>query len=309
MFVLKWIALYVVLVASVVAAPLESRRVQITKLVVQIQRADYEGDRAELKRLYTDLEPFVDDKKLGAKVRYWRGFAMWRRALNGSNEKVDATELEQDLKQAVNEFEAAMVKDPAFVDAKASAGATLGRLMFLYVRNPNIAGEFKDPARMRESVNRALSYMNEAEAAEPENPRVLWVMGPVRSYLSQQRGEGPDKALDAVIESYQKGLKAAREHKSAVRDPLIPSWGEPECLMSLAGANLYRSAPDLVAAEQYAHAALALVPYWHYVRDILVPAIDAAKRKATRQQFESASGAKDPPALLKPRRVAWVPAV
>jgi len=63
MFVLKWIALYVVLVASVVAAPLESRRVQITKLVVQIQRADYEGDRAELKRLYTDLEPFVDDKK------------------------------------------------------------------------------------------------------------------------------------------------------------------------------------------------------------------------------------------------------
>jgi len=70
MFVLKWIALCVVLVASVVAAPLESRRVQITKLVVQIQRADYEGDRAELKRLYTALEPFVDDKKLGAKVRY-----------------------------------------------------------------------------------------------------------------------------------------------------------------------------------------------------------------------------------------------
>ena len=235
MFVLKWIALCVVLVTSVVAAPLGSRRDQITKLVVAIQRADYEGDRPALKRLYTDLEPFVDDKKLGAKVRYWRGFALWRRAINGSNEKVDATELEQDLKQAVSEFEAAMLKEPAFVDAKASAGATLGRLMFLYVRNPTIAGEFKDPARMRESVNRALSYMKEAEAAEPENPRVLCVMGPVRSYLSQQRGEGPDKVLDAAMESYQKGLKAARARKSDVRDPLIPSWGEPECLMSLAG--------------------------------------------------------------------------
>ena len=245
MFVLKWIALCVVLVASVVAAPLESRRVQITKLVVQIQRADYEGDRAELKRLYTDLEPFVDDKKLGAKVRYWRGFAMWRRALNGSNEKVDATELEQDLKQAVNEFEAAMVKDSGFVDAKASAGATLGRLMFLYVTNPTIAGEFKDPARMRESVNRAIAYINEAEAAEPENPHVLWVLGPVRTYLSRQRGEEPNKAIEAAIESYQKGLKAARARKSVVRDPLIPSWGEPECLMSLAGSNFYRTTPSL----------------------------------------------------------------
>src|SRR5712691_10344177 len=198
MFAVKSIAMCTVLVASVVAAPPESRRDQITKLVVAIQRADYEGDRPALKRLYNELAPFADDKELGARVRYWRGFALRRRALNGSNEKVDATELEQDLKQAVSEFEAAMVKDPAFVDAKASAGATLGRLMFLYFRNPTIAGEFNDPARMRESVNRAISYMNEAEAAEPENPRVLWVLGPVRSYLSLQRGEGPNKAIDAA---------------------------------------------------------------------------------------------------------------
>jgi hypothetical protein len=50
--------------------------------------------------------------------------------------------------------------------------------------------------------------------------------------------------------------------------------------MSLAGGNLYRSAPDLVAAEKYARAALALVPYWHYVKDILIPAIDTAKTRA-----------------------------
>jgi ketosteroid isomerase-like protein len=78
---------------------------------------------------------------------------------------------------------------------------------------------------------------------------------------------------------YQRGLKAARAHKDAVRDPLVPSWGEPECLMSLAGSNFYRTAPDLAAAEQYARAALALVPYWHYVRDILIPMIETAKIK------------------------------
>lgn len=271
------VVLCITLVGTAVGAPPESRRDQITKLVIQIQRADYEGDRPALRRLYNDLAPFADDKELGARVRYWRGFALWRRALNGSNEKADPGELEQDLKQAVSEFEAAITKDPAFVDARASAGATLGRLMFLYVRNPTIAGEFNDPARMRESVNRAISYMNEAAAAEPENPRVLWVLGPVRSYLSLQRGEGPNKAIDAAIESYQKGLKAARARKSAVRDPLIPSWGEPECLMSLAGANFYRTTPDVAAAEQYARSALALVPYWHYVKDILLPQIAAAK--------------------------------
>jgi hypothetical protein len=78
---------------------------------------------------------------------------------------------------------------------------------------------------------------------------------------------------------YKKGLKAARARKSAARDPLIPSWGEPECLMSLAAANLFRTTPDLAPAEQYAREALALVPYWHYVRDILLPSIETAKAK------------------------------
>jgi tetratricopeptide (TPR) repeat protein len=280
--VLKPIAVATMLVATVAAAPKESRHDQVAKLVVQIQRADYGDDRASLKRLYDELEPFVADKKLGAKVRYWRGFALWRRVLNGMNDNVDAKELALDLGQAVSEFEEAMAQDPAFVDAKAAAGSTLGRLMFLYAGNPAIAGEFEKPERMRESVNRALSYLNEAAAAQPENPRVLWMIGPVHWYLSQRRGEQSDKSLDAAMDSYKKGLEAARAHKATVRDPLVPSWGEPECLMSLASGSLYRDTPNLVASEKYAREALALVPYWHYVRDILVPAIDTAKAKAAR---------------------------
>jgi len=276
---LKQIAMCIVLAGTVVGTSFESRRDQITKLVVQIQRADYEGDRAALRRLYNDLAPFADDKEFGAKVQYWRGFALWRRALNGLNESVDAHDTEQDLKQAVSEFDAAISKDPAFVDARASAGATRGTLIAFYRRNPELAPELKDAARMQEFIKKALSYMNEAEAAEPENPRVLWVLGPVQWYLAQQHGATPDKATDAAIEMYQRGLKAARAHKDAVRDPLVPSWGEPECLMSLAGSNFYRTAPDLAAAEQYARAALALVPYWHYVRDILIPMIETAKIK------------------------------
>jgi hypothetical protein len=90
-----------------------------------------------------------------------------------------------------------------------------------------------------------------------------------------ERGGGQAKA----IEQYEKGLEAIQKHKGVASDPLEPSWGEPELSMSLAWSNLNRTTPDLNAAEQYAHSALELVPYWHYVRDILMPQIQEAKRK------------------------------
>jgi hypothetical protein len=60
---------------------------------------------------------------------------------------------------------------------------------------------------------------------------------------------------------------------------LDPAWGEPELLMSLAWATMHASSPDVTAAEGYANEALALVPYWHYLRDILMPQIRSAKAK------------------------------
>ena len=59
-------------------------------------------------------------------------------------------------------------------------------------------------------------------------------------------------------------------------DPLEPSWAEPELLVNLAWSNLHRTAPDLNSADQCAHSALHLVPYWHYVSDILLPQIQEA---------------------------------
>jgi hypothetical protein len=47
--------------------------------------------------------------------------------------------------------------------------------------------------------------------------------------------------------------------------------------MNLAFANLHKSTPDLDAAKRYAESALALVPYWHYVRDNLLVEIQKAR--------------------------------
>lgn len=261
------------LCARGMAFPLFAPRERVIKLVAQVQRADYEGDRAALKRLYQELTPFADDKEFGDKVRYWRGFALWRRAINGMNETVDRSELQQDMKLASSEFEEAIKKTPTFVDAKVAALGALGLELFLDLKSGVAAREFNDPAGAQRIIARATQLMKEAQAAEPENPRLLWVLGPNVYNTPPERG-GPDKA----IELYQRGLKSIRAQRPP-SDPLTPAWGEPELLMSLAWTQLNRPTPDPAAAEQHARAALALVPYWHYVKDILLPQIAAAKAK------------------------------
>jgi hypothetical protein len=252
--------------AAVLAASSEGAREKVTKIVVQIQRADYEGDRTALKRLYDELAPFNEDKVLASRVRYWRGFALWRRVLNGFNETVDPKEQDRDLEQAVEEFNLSAAKDPGFADAKIGAESCLSFLVGLHRT---------EPARVQEIRAKAAPLRKEIEAEAPENPRTAFVMGSILWFTPAERGGGQDKSM----EEYAKGLENARKLKGSVTDPLEPSWGEPELLMSLAGCDLYRTKPDLDEAEKYARAALEIVPYWHYVRDILMKQIQDAKAK------------------------------
>jgi hypothetical protein len=261
------VAVLVISAAAASAAPAERPRETVLKLVVQIQKADYEGDRAALQHLHAYLEPFITDEKLGSRVRYWRGFALWRRAINGFNESADPKDLEHDLTQAIAEFKESAAKDPAFVDAKVGTISCLGNLAYLAMGNA---------ARVQELIAQSSPLVKEVKASDSENPRFVWVLGPILWNIPPERGGGQDKA----IESYLKGLEAVRKSKAAPSDPLEPSWGEPELLMSLAWSSLNRASPDLNTADQYAHSALALVPYWHYVRDILLPQIQTAKAAA-----------------------------
>ncbi len=262
--VAKLMAILFISVAALAAPALDPSPEQVIKIVGQIQRADYEGDRAALKRLYEELTPVAQSTKLASRVRYWRGFALWRRAMNGFNESADPKELGEDLKQAANEFNEALRIDPGFVDAKVGAVSCLSNLIFL---------DQKNAARVQELV--AVPLRKEAEATEPDNPRLLWVLGPICWYAPPERGCSQDKAM----EMERRGLEAARKLRGVTSDPLEPSWGEPELLAALAWTNLHRTTPDLTAAEQYARSALELVPYWHCVRDILIPQIQEAKKK------------------------------
>lgn len=258
------------LVISAGGTALDSQPEAAAQVVLQIQRADYEGDRAKLSQLYEQMGRFVNakDKQVAAKLHYWRGFALWRRALNGFNESADPRELQQDLTQAVTEFETAGAVDPRLVDAKVGAASCLANLAVLAYK----AGTGHALGLLEKSN----ALLKDAEAAEPDNPRLLWVLGANKWYAPPERGGGHA----AAIETYQKGLKAVAEQKITSNDVLTPAWGKPELLMNLAWANLHQNPPDLTAAEHYARAALGLVPYWHYVRDILLPDIETKKKPA-----------------------------
>lgn len=262
-------AVCVVIIGGTLVTANQSRRTLVIKLITQIQQADYEGNRDALQRLYQDLSPFVEDKKLNVQVRYWRGFALWRRAINGFNESIERSVLVADLQQATHEFEPAMALAPDFVDAKAAAASCLGTSLWLA---PN-----GDPAKTRETMLRALNFLKEAEAAEPDNPRVLWILGQVRWSMPPEHGGGQERAIETNL----KGLQAARAQRKATNDPLQPAWGEAELLMNLAWDYLNHKTPDLLKAEEHARAALALVPHWHYVKDILLPQIAAAKSQSS----------------------------
>jgi len=243
----------------------EDPREPVIRIVSRVQRADYEGDRVALKRRYEELEKFLQNKTLAARVRYWRGFAMWRRAINGFNDAVDPKELEQDLKDALDEFKKVTEKEPGFGEAKIGMVSCISLLGYIHQ---------KDPERLKELITELVPVIKEAKEAAPENPRLFWVLGPNVFISPPERGGGQEKA----IEMYEQGLELSRKSKAS-EDRLEPSWGEAELLMNLAYSNLNKDTPDVRTAERQARAALEIVPYWHYTRDILLPQIIAARAK------------------------------
>jgi tetratricopeptide (TPR) repeat protein len=243
----------------------EDPREPVIRIVSRVQRADYEGDRVALKRRYDELAQFLENKTLAPRLRYWRGFAMWRRAINGFNDSVDSKELEQDLKQALDEFSKVTEKEPGFGEAKIAMVSCISLLGYIHQ---------KEPEKLKELITELLPAVKAAKEAAPDNPRLLWVLGPNVFISPPERGGGQDKA----IEMYEKGLDLSRKSKAS-EDRLEPSWGEAELLMNLAYSNLNKNKPDVITAERQARAALEIVPYWHYTRDILLPQILAAKAK------------------------------
>ncbi len=225
-----------------------------------ILRDDYRGDRAQLLAGAERLERLRGGKH--AKYReYWIAFAYWRRGFNGLNETPKPADLTEDFLRCESHARAALAVDPAFEDARgALMGCLMGRLW--------VPGAVPDD-RKPEFIRQGTEVMKALAAGAGSNPRSLWLVGMQQAY----RPAGADTS--SAVATWRKGLAGAREEAlaAASRDPWVPAWGAPEILMNLANFHTYTK-PDRAVARAYAEGALAMAPEWHYVRDILMPAIE-----------------------------------
>lgn len=249
-----------ILGSAAAATPAEP---SLAELVREIQSADYRGARADLQRLAGSLDG-VKDPKLAAYTHYWRGFALWRRALNGFNETPAATDLETDLKAAIASFQAALHEQPEWVEARIGIVGCVGPLFFL------AAG---DAARREALLKEYLPVLKEMGDKGADNPRALWLQGQ-NQLVARPGGPHPEKAVATFHRGVEAALAEARR-VGASEPAWIPRWGGAENLMNLAYAYTHTTLANRDLALAYAEGALVAAPEWHYVRDILWAEIEA----------------------------------
>jgi hypothetical protein len=108
-------------------------RESVIRIVEQIKRADYEGDRVALKRLHGELKPLPDSRMLASRGLYWRGFAFWRRAINGFNESPFSPRPGGRLECCDCRFQ--RFPHPAFVESKIGIASCFGYLAYLSMKD------------------------------------------------------------------------------------------------------------------------------------------------------------------------------
>ena len=245
-----------------------SRGESFARAVRVIRSADYRGARADLERMAASLDA-ERDPALAPYRDYWRGFARWRRALNGFNETPLPEDLGTDLTAAIASFKAALVEKPGWVEAKIGIVGCVGPLLYL-ARN--------DAPRRDSLLKEFLPMVNELREAAPDNPRWLWTMG--QGQLGGGGGAaGPQPEMAAA--TFHRGVEAALAEARQVPadEPVwIPRWGGAENLMNLAYLYTHSTLANRDLALAYVEGALVAAPEWHFVRDILGPQAAALTR-------------------------------
>lgn len=232
-------------------------------LVAEVRSADYRGDRAALARLDEELGR-LPDGSLSDYRDYWRGFALWRRALNGFNEKPTPDDLAADVQGAIARFKSALTSHPDWIEAKLALVGCWGNLIYL---------TGSDAERKKAILEEAGPTFRFIMGNAGDNPRALWIKGGME--MAAPPPVGGDYARAA--ETLRHGVACAwRESLASADTPAwVPTWGGPENLMNLAWAySKDPKNPDRAAALAYADGALVAVPQWHYVRDVMLPQIE-----------------------------------
>jgi hypothetical protein len=267
MTLLVW-ALAVLTGASASHAPAPSAASnRLGELARAVLSADYRGNRPELLFLDGELAK-LPDGPLSEYRDYWRGFARWRRAMNGFNETPMPGDLQADVEGAIARFRAALERHPDWIEARLALAGCWGNLIY-------VAG--KDEGKRKAILEEASPTFRWVMEYTGDNPRALWIRGGYELWAANNAQPPKVPDFGKPVETFRQALEGARKEALANPDApaWVPTWGGPENLMNLAYYYSKGPKPDREAAIAYAQGALVSVPQWHYVGDVLLPQIEA----------------------------------
>ncbi|MBS1708318.1 MAG: hypothetical protein JSS65_06295 [Armatimonadetes bacterium] len=258
-------------VLASVAPP--DRTADIVRFKEKVMRADYAGDLTALDDLYRQGSVYLDDQANASRTRYWIGYAKWRRAINGFNETPTPKWLQADIESAFKEFQASLEIDSTYVESKIAAVSCVG-LTYFFSGGKATTKEGQDDLAKKAEYARKL--VPDIRKDDPDNPRWAWIWAQQLSVSPSDKGGGRDAAINLCLKSLEQ-----MEKRRAPKSPLEPTWGKPELMMNV--AYYYANMPplDLPKAKDYAVQALKIVPYWHYMKDILLVQIETKIKKGT----------------------------
>lgn len=227
-----------------------ARPTSLVGVKARAMRAGYAADLAALADAARDARALAAaDPTQAALAHYWAGYALWQRAVNGTNLKADPAQIAADRDAALAEFEAALALRESFADAHALAA---------WLRGWQYMAGVGDKEAHAKAIR---AHIDRARALEPDNPRVQWQLAYALQRSDRERAMRMFTAL------------AARTDAADPRSP-EPDWGVPEAAMALAYNYAYAQPPDPALAAKYAHRALELRPHWQYVETVLLPQIE-----------------------------------
>ena len=110
-----------------------------------------------------------------------------------------------------------------------------------------------------------------------DNPRALWIRGGMEGWAPPPAGGDLAKATATLRYGVECAWREALRnvHSNPPVPAWVPTWGGPENLMNLAYIHSRAQPPDRAVELAYAEGAATAVPEWHFVRDILIPQIQA----------------------------------
>ena len=221
------------------------------------------GRAAELNRLPVKF----DLVRIWARspCAYWRGFAKWRRVLNGFfDETPMPADLKEDLLAAISSFKAALVVGPDWIEAKVGIVGCSGSLIFL-------AGQ--DQAERDKILADYIPVVRDLMARGNENPRALWLIGGMQLQAPPPTGgDAGQGGFDDAKGSRGGASRGAGERRGASLRPPVGKCGEPD----EPGLPLFEQQhPKPRAGHGLRRGGLVAAPDWRYVRDVLLPQIRA----------------------------------